>query len=948
MVGTTPPPNPLPQGEGEYSIRQPPYPELHGVGFGHDGENRSLAGAAGHAAGAPRDPAERWLILGARHSLAATLADQRTGCRVVLPPADAAPADWDRLLAADPTRPWSGVLYLAARDGAAESVPARAERLAGEALGLIRALNKQAAPPRLWLVTEGAQAVTADDAIAPEHAALWGLYRGALSELPALAGGLIDLPLAGDAGAAAPALAAALWARIDAPDGEDQVALRATSTGASGMSRPLAGPLIGPLAGPADALPVTPAKAGFRDWPAGIQEPRMPASAGMTGLQAAAADRTDNPPAGTNEIAAYAARLRPRRFDPPSPRTAGVRPDGRYLITGGLGALGLHMAQWLAGQGARSLVLLGRRAVPEGPAADQIVRLRDRGIEIRLAAADVSDRAELAAALAGHGPFAGIIHAAGVSDLRPLAEMTRDALHATLAAKVAGAWNLHELTLGQPLGMFLCLSSVAAVWGGRGQAHYAAANAFLDGLVQVPPPAEPGGNQHRLRSLARRGHGHRRGARLVATHRPAADAPGCGAGGPRRSARCGRIAGGDGGAGLAALSRGLPGSPAEQAAVGDRRGAARGGGGLVGPSEAPQQVPPEDRQAWIEALVDRTLGEVLRIAPAALDPVAGFFDLGMDSLTAVEFAQALERRLGRKLPTTLAMDHPNRAALADYLLRVLFCDDVRQAHRPAAAATDEPIAVIGLACRFPGANDPDSYWRLLSDGVDAIREVPPDRWDIAAWYDPDPSVPGKMYTSRGGFLDQIDQFDARLFRITPREAMGLDPQQRVLLETAWEALHNARQSPDALRGSRSGVYVGVGASEYAQLTTSGGAEALDAYFGTGNALNVIAGRCAYVLGLQGRRRHAGHRVLFIAGGGAPGGARAARGGLRPGAGRRRQPDGQPARHRGGLPRAHAGPGRALQDVRRGGEWLCPRRGLRRGGAEAPVRRAARRRPRSWR
>src|SRR6185436_16175831 len=174
--------------------------------------------------------------------------------------------------------------------------------------------------------------------------------------------------------------------------------------------------------------------------------------------------------------------------------------------------------------------------------------------------------------------------------------------------------------------------------------------------------------------------------------------------------------------------------------------------------------------------------------------------------------RALERTIARDLPATLAMDFPNVAAVAEYLL-----SDVLQLQKTSrgAAATDgvngqlltEPIAIVGLGCRLPGAASPEAFWELLHSGVDAIGEVPVERWDVDAWYDPDPEAPGKMYTRHGGFLNDIDRFDASFFRIAPREAVSLDPQQRLLLEVSWEALENAGQAPARLLGSRTGLYV---------------------------------------------------------------------------------------------------------------------------------------------
>jgi acyl transferase domain-containing protein/NADP-dependent 3-hydroxy acid dehydrogenase YdfG/acyl carrier protein len=178
--------------------------------------------------------------------------------------------------------------------------------------------------------------------------------------------------------------------------------------------------------------------------------------------------------------------------------------------------------------------------------------------------------------------------------------------------------------------------------------------------------------------------------------------------------------------------------------------------------------------------------------------------------------------------------------------------DLRARLQAAERARSEPIAIVGMGCRFPGgARDPESFWRLLAGGVDAIGEVPSDRWDAEAYYDPDPQAPGKITTKQGGFLGEVDRFDAAFFRIAPREAVHLDPQHRLLLEVAWEALERAGQTREALDGSRTGVFVGITTSDYAQIIRRAGTAALDAYIPTGNAHNAAAGRLSYVLGLQG-------------------------------------------------------------------------------------------------
>jgi acyl transferase domain-containing protein/acyl carrier protein len=165
----------------------------------------------------------------------------------------------------------------------------------------------------------------------------------------------------------------------------------------------------------------------------------------------------------------------------------------------------------------------------------------------------------------------------------------------------------------------------------------------------------------------------------------------------------------------------------------------------------------------------------------------------------------------------------------------------------------EPIAIVGMSCRFPdGADNPDAYWQLLRDGRDAISEVPSDRWNLADYYDPNVETPGKMYTRYGAFLSQIDRFDCEFFGITPREAESLDPQQRLLLEVSWEALQDAGQVPERLTGSNTGVFVGVTTNDYGRkILGNGELSNIDTYYITGNPLNAIAGRLSYTLGLQG-------------------------------------------------------------------------------------------------
>ena len=269
-------------------------------------------------------------------------------------------------------------------------------------------------------------------------------------------------------------------------------------------------------------------------------------------------------------------------------------------------------------------------------------------------------------------------------------------------------------------------------------------------------------------------------------------------------------------------------------------------------------APVQQRKKLLTNYLRDAVAEVTRIDAAEIRDEAGFFDLGMDSLMAVELRRRLEQRSGQgdtRHPRDGSPPAVRRGRLpARRGARAQRADPGESGSALASVVTtraDEPIAIVAVSCRFPGAPDPEAFWEVLSGGVDAIREVPEDRFDIDEFYDPDPETAGKTYTRFGGFLDGIDGFDPEFFGISPREAVWIDPQQRLMLETAWEGLERAGVSPAALRGSRTGIFVGVGANEYAHLLSSESIDKIEPYFITGNALNVISGRVAFALGLEG-------------------------------------------------------------------------------------------------
>ncbi|GCB87646.1 type I polyketide synthase [Streptomyces noursei] len=651
---------------------------------------------------------------------------------------------------------------------------------------LVQAVADTACPAPLWVVTRGAVAALPDDRpTAPAQAAVWGLGRVAALELPQHWGGLLDLPAELDEHTAQ-----RLPAVFAGAGDEDQIALRAT--GAHGRR-------------------LTPAPA------------------------------------------------------PEDAPDAAWQPTGTVLITGGTGALGRHVARWLAARGADHLLLLGRRG-PDAPgAAELTAELTALGARVTLVACDAADRRQLTRVLADvpqDCPLTAVVHTAGVLDDGALTGLTPDRLAPVFRAKVASAILLDELTRDTDLAVFALFSSVAGAVGNPGQAGYAAANAVLDALAE----------RRRAQGLPATSlaWGAWAGDGMAARHaRPGADPVGLLEPAVAVPALARAVTEPQPTLVLADLQQprllesllALRPSPllsrlpaARTAARAVQEAHRRHAGAAADLRDQLAGTAAADRPAALLRVVRTTAAAVLgHTGTDAIRADKPFRDLGFDSLTAVELSRTLAASTGLALPPSLVFDHPTPRALTDHLLTELTGARPEAAvatpPAPTIAPDDDPIVVVGMACRFPGGvASPEDLWQLLTEGRDGIDAFPTDRgWDLDLLAG---DGHGHSATRVGGFLHDAADFDAGFFDISPREALAMDPQQRLLLETAWEAVERTGTDPARLRGTRTGVFVGTNGQDYTGLVLRA-QEDVEGHAGTGLAASVLSGRLAYAFGFEG-------------------------------------------------------------------------------------------------
>ena len=541
-----------------------------------------------------------------------------------------------------------------------------------------------------------------------------------------------------------------------------------------------------------------------------------------------------------------------------------LRPDVRYLITGGCGGLGLVTAQALLGAGAKEVVLVSR-TIASPAIINSIQKIQSHYPDkiIRAVSLDITDKKNLGKLLSEintDGLLKGIIHAAGTSTNKPLLNHQDQDIDNLFAAKVKGGWYLHELSKNYELDFFIVYSSISSVFGSNKESIYSATNSFLDALIaerqrlglvgtaiQWGPWAEVGIAKKRSRNNALKEalihnaqgqafilrflHSEYRHTSIISP---------------------------------AYLRFMLDFVPHPQPLFYQALTTA-----LTQPAQASNitlspwlidysKITTEDQLAFCKKMVTKICEELLEVSSTEkLDEDAGFFDMGLDSLMMAELAARVKENIQPlfTIVATIAFDYPSINQLAHYIQSEL------QAHFPKStsvsaptALVDDAIAIIGMSCTFPNAPDINAFEQLLENGLSGIQEIPFDRWDNQHYYDSNSDAPGKTYVSKLGLIDHIKLFDPQFFGISPREAAFLDPQQRLFLENCYYAIENANYPIHALRGSATGVFAGVGSNhEYYGLLEKEGMLGEDPgmFSITGKALNIIPGRVAYTFDFKG-------------------------------------------------------------------------------------------------
>ncbi|KAF8817832.1 putative type I fatty acid synthase, partial [Cardiosporidium cionae] len=538
--------------------------------------------------------------------------------------------------------------------------------------------------------------------------------------------------------------------------------------------------------------------------------------------------------------------------------------DSTFIITGGVGGLGLVFAKWLAEEGVRNIVLLSRRPTPSLTVQRsenwQWLKGQSSALHVEYISCDVSQYDQVVAMFGKikelrFPPVRGILHAAGITSDATLGNQTRKSIESVYNPKAIGAWNLHraceELDLNKDLKIFMMFSSVSALLGNYGQANYAAANACLDALVQWRrskglcgqsiqwgPWLEQGMaadlKQH-LGKVGMQGISNELGLRFIASFLECLDYP----------VVCvesfiWRV-----------FFKRFVTLPSFYRSLGHLNISSSDF------SEFRDHMSADELKEHVRSIVIETATLVL--GSADLPPLdAPLQEIGIDSLAAVELRNELSRRLGVQLPATTLFDYPTINAMVEHIQIQVLGDHHSPRNLKSIAPSlapiykNESIAVIGLSCRLPGGvGNPAQLWEMLSLEKACVVDIPLSRFDIEKYYDSDIDAKGKMYARKAAFIQGVEMFDNSFFGLSTAEVMAMDPQQRHMLEVSYEAFNDAGYSRESLLGQSIGVWIGCCNFDWLFLDSQSSPEHSSSYSGTGGSGCLMSNRVSYVFGIKG-------------------------------------------------------------------------------------------------
>ncbi|WP_038182353.1 SDR family NAD(P)-dependent oxidoreductase [Vibrio rhizosphaerae] len=577
-----------------------------------------------------------------------------------------------------------------------------------------------------------------------------------------------------------------------------------------------------------------------------------------------------------------------------------VRHDRAYLITGGLGGIGLSVARWLSRAGAGQILLVSRRGSEAPDVAERLATLKRERMSVTLVQADVQDYDALRGAVesSANFPLAGFIHSAGQLADASLQNLTHTQFQQVFQSKVVGALNLHrlsqEMVSGTDVDLFLLFSSIASLVGSAGQANYTSANGFTAALgrsrraVGLPATVIHWGpwSDVGMASDERLNHKIERSglvlidpdlalsSMLDALTEHQTESVIAQFNWPRINAYLAeRVP-------LPLLSQFTQTTlEASQSATIDASSHHEDNNHRDLASALKRQ---NDTVAihQLAKYVETTIRQVLAIdSEDYIDPKTSVLDMGMDSLLSVELRNRFATELDLKLPVSLMFDKPTIDGVSRLLL-----DELRQQHKARAEETEtvgihsihhaapivaeesasmeaaqtlsppvssspvrmdnQDIAIIGVGCRLPGGSDGiEAFWNNLIGGVDLVSPFDGSRWDINRFYSDDVSANGRMYSNDGGQITNVHGFDNQLFGLSDREAEYMDPQQRIALEVAWETIESAAYTPESL-ADQGGIFIGPGPSDFADLSQRH-TKAITGLMSQGHHISAIPGRIAY-------------------------------------------------------------------------------------------------------